>query len=97
MAENHSDTPTNLAENEDSSSDKLSDNEFMITDGQTETVVVYLDRAEVSRSFQTKVKKGENEIKFKGLSECVDKDSIRYACSPCTIHCEVAPLQYRLK
>jgi hypothetical protein len=52
-------------------------NEFVISDGQTETVVVYLDRAEVTRSFQAKVTKGENEIKMMELSECVDKDSIR--------------------
>jgi len=51
--------------------------EYLITDCQTETVVVFLDRAEVTRSLVCKVTKGENEIIVKNLSKWVDTDSIR--------------------
>ena len=50
---------------------------FSMKECTTETVVVYLDRAEVTRSLRANVKFGENEIIVKDLSNCVDKDSIR--------------------
>ena len=50
---------------------------FSMKECPTETVVIYLDRAEVTRSLKTEVKFGENEIVVKDLSACVDKDSIR--------------------
>ena len=51
--------------------------EFSAPDLRVETVVVYLDRAEVCRSFKAKVKEGENELLVRDLSQCIDKDSIR--------------------
>ena len=50
---------------------------FDIPDCKVETVVVYLDRAEICRSLKTTIKSGETEILLKKLSSCVDKDSIR--------------------
>ena len=64
MADLHSDMPKGRRE-------------FCITDGQAETVIVFLDRAEVTRSFLTNVVKGENEIIMKNLSKYVDTNSIR--------------------
>ena len=52
---------------------------FSIEDCKAETVVIYLDRAEVCRSLECDVKKGENEVILTNISTCVDKDSIRYA------------------
>ncbi len=57
--------------------------EFDITQCRVETVVVYLDRAEVCRVVKTKLETGENEVKLKNLSQCIDKDSVRY----CIKHC----------
>ena len=51
---------------------------FNAPDLRVETVVVYLDRAEVCRSFKAKVKVGENELLVRDLSQCIDKDSIRW-------------------
>lgn len=51
--------------------------EFSAPKLQVETVVVYLDRAEVCRSFKAKVKSGQNELIVKDLSQSIDKDSIR--------------------
>ena len=51
--------------------------EFDITKCRVETVVVYLDRAEVCRAVKTKLQSGENEVRLKNLSQCIDKDSIR--------------------
>ena len=42
-----------------------------------ERVVVYQDRAEVIRNVQVTVREGENEITLVGLSQVIDKDSIR--------------------
>ena len=41
------------------------------------SVVVYRDRAEVKRSVSVKLEAGENEVAVSGLTECVDKNSIR--------------------
>ena len=51
--------------------------EFDVTKCRVETVVVYLDRAEVCRAVKTKLQSGENEVRLKNLSQCIDKDSIR--------------------
>ena len=51
--------------------------EFSAPKLQVETVVVYLDRAEVCRSFKAKLKTGQNELIVKDLSQSIDKDSIR--------------------
>ncbi len=51
--------------------------EFDITQCRVETVVVYLDRAEVCRVVKTKLESGENEVRIKNLSQFIDKDSIR--------------------
>lgn len=48
-----------------------------IGQSRTDTVVVYLDRAEVCRSMRVHVRAGENEVVVKNLSACIDKDSIR--------------------
>ena len=40
-------------------------------------VVVYIDRAEVSRTVTADLKRGENEVTVKKLSPAIDKDSIR--------------------
>jgi hypothetical protein len=52
--------------------------EFSAPKLPVETVVVYLDRAEVCRSFKTKVESGQSELLVKDLSQSIDKDSIRY-------------------
>lgn len=44
---------------------------------RADTVVVYLDRAEVCRTVRVRVRAGENEVVIKNLSACVDKDSVR--------------------
>lgn len=44
---------------------------------ETTKVVVFLDRAEVTRQLTTKIGKGENEIVVKELSEYLDKESVR--------------------
>lgn len=43
----------------------------------TNSVVVYLDRAEVSKALKTRIAKGENEVILTHLSQYIDKDSIR--------------------
>ncbi|CAD5117308.1 DgyrCDS6095 [Dimorphilus gyrociliatus] len=44
---------------------------------ETVKVVVFLDRAEVTRQLSTKIGKGENEIVIKELSEYLDSESLR--------------------
>ena len=51
--------------------------EFNAPECKCESVVVYLDRAEVSRSLKVELTAGENEVVIKELSACIDKDSIR--------------------
>lgn len=46
-------------------------------DQKCEKVIVFQDRAEVKRSIQTKIKKGENEIIINNVSNFIDEDSIR--------------------
>ena len=41
-------------------------------------VVVYLDRADVTRSVEVELNPGENEVIVKQLSSAIDSDSIRY-------------------
>ena len=41
-------------------------------------VVVYLDRADVTRSVEVELTPGENEVIVKELSRVIDSDSIRY-------------------
>lgn len=50
---------------------------FDIKDCICEEVVVYQDSAEVCRSLKAAVKKGENDITLGGVSDKIDKDSIR--------------------
>ena len=42
-----------------------------------ESVVVFADRAELRRVLKTKLKKGENEILVNGVSNSIDRDSVR--------------------
>ncbi len=56
---------------------KMDKMEYSINECRVETVVVYLDRAEVCRAVKTHLKSGENEVRLKNLSSCIDKDSIR--------------------
>lgn len=51
---------------------------FKIASCKTESVVVYLDRAEVKRSLKTKLRAGENEIILNDLSQYINKDTVRY-------------------
>ena len=46
------------------------------------SVVVYSDRAEVKRTVPASLAAGENEVLLTGLTECVDKNSIRYRIHP---------------
>ena len=50
---------------------------FKISSCNTESVVVYLDRAEVKRSLKIKLKAGENEIVLNNLSQHINKDTVR--------------------
>ena len=50
---------------------------FSMKDLRCEKVVVFKDRAEVKRSIQTCLHKGENEIVITGVSSSVDRDSVR--------------------
>ncbi|XP_078001409.1 protein F37C4.5-like isoform X1 [Glandiceps talaboti] len=50
---------------------------FEVTQCPVVSVVVYQDRAEVTRSVVTNLEKGENEVILKKLSSSIDKDSIR--------------------
>ena len=43
------------------------------------SVVVHRDRAEVKRCVSVKLRAGENEVALSRLTECVDKNSIRWA------------------
>lgn len=61
----------------DKDAQRMDENMISVADCKCETVVVYLDRAEVSRSLKTRVKEGENEVVITELSSCIDKDSIR--------------------
>ncbi len=78
----------NMAESASSSPGKLSNlekddveipirQEFEGNLCKAETVVVYLDRAEVCRSLRTKVRDGENEILLRNMSPCIERDSVR--------------------
>ena len=51
--------------------------EFEGPNCRAETVVVYLDRAEVCRSLKTRIRKGESELLLKNVSPCIEKDSVR--------------------
>jgi len=44
---------------------------------RAETVVVYLDRAEVCRSLRVRLRQGESELLLRNVSPCIDKDSVR--------------------
>ncbi|XP_065185223.1 protein F37C4.5-like [Sycon ciliatum] len=50
---------------------------FDIASCPVESVVVFLDRAEVCRTIDTKVKAGENEVVLRNVSSAADGDSIR--------------------
>jgi hypothetical protein len=50
---------------------------FFMKDLKCESVVVYSDRAEVTRLLTTKLKKGENELIIKPIADSVDQDSFR--------------------
>ena len=62
---------------EDEMDSQTGEQRFDLSQCKTETVMVYLDRAEVARSFKASVKAGENELEVYGLSPCLDKDSVR--------------------
>ena len=51
--------------------------EVLATECKVESVIVYLDRAEVCRSLKVKLRPGENEVIIKNISSCIDRDSIR--------------------
>ena len=51
--------------------------EFSAPECQAESVVVYLDRAEVCRSLKASLERGEHEIIIKDMSAYIDEDSIR--------------------
>ena len=53
--------------------------EFSAPECQAESVVVYLDRAEVCRSLKASLERGEHEIIIKDMSAYIDEDSIRLA------------------
>ena len=50
---------------------------FSMKDLPCEKVVVFKDRAEVKRSVKTNLKKGENEIVINGVTNSIDRDSVR--------------------
>lgn len=50
---------------------------FSMKELRCEKVVVFKDRAEVKRSVQTRLHKGENEIVIIGVSNSIDRDSVR--------------------
>ena len=50
---------------------------FSMKDQKCESVVVFLDRAEVSRLLKTKLNKGENELIITSISQWIDEDSVR--------------------
>ena len=50
---------------------------FSIKDLPCENVVVYMDRAEVTRLVKVKLEKGENEIVLSDVSNNIDEDSVR--------------------
>ena len=78
MAEENKAEEVAVVENNQAENAEMSDtNIFSAPKCKTETVVIYLDRAEVCRSLKTKIKRGENEVVVKDLSSCIDKDSIR--------------------
>ncbi len=49
-----------------------------VRDCSIDSVVVYGDRAEVRRTVPVHLAVGENEVIVFDLTDCVDKDSIRY-------------------
>ena len=53
------------------------ENKFSMKDQKCEQVTVFQDRAEVKRSIQTKISKGETEITINNVSNYIDEDSIR--------------------
>lgn len=60
-----------------------------VRDCAIDSVVVYSDRAEVRRAVPVSLLAGENEVVVYDLTECVDKNSIRYLMSP---YCLTDPL-----
>ena len=52
--------------------------EFDVTACKCKSVVVFLDRAEVSRSLNPCLTQGENEVFITGMSGFLDEDSVRY-------------------
>ena len=50
---------------------------FTMKDLPCEKVVVFKDRAEVKRLVRTRLKKGENEIVINGVTNSIDRDSVR--------------------
>ena len=50
---------------------------FDIATCPVESVVVFLDRAEVCRTIDAKVKQGDNEVVLRNVTSAADSDSIR--------------------
>lgn len=50
---------------------------FSMKDLNCRKVVVFKDRAEVKRTMKTILKKGENELVISGVTNCIDRDSVR--------------------
>lgn len=50
---------------------------FSMKDLRCEKVVVFKDRAEIKRSVQTRLHKGENEVVIGGVTHSMDRDSVR--------------------
>ena len=70
-------SPDQTEDEMDSQANEQSLQCFDLSKCKAETVMVFLDRAEVARSFKASVKAGENELEVRGLSPCLDKDSVR--------------------
>ena len=50
---------------------------FQLKELQCEKVVVFVDKAEVKRSFKVSLENGENELVISNVSNLIDQDSIR--------------------
>lgn len=50
---------------------------FSMKDLKCEKVVVFKDRAEVKRTVETRLHQGENEIVLTGVTNSIDRDSVR--------------------
>ena len=75
--ESKADQPEETVEAEPETPGVKETHEFSAPECQAESVVVYLDRAEVCRSLKATLLRGEHEIIIKDMSACIDEESIR--------------------